>query len=47
MKARQHYEAIVRLESGGTQAISYAAEAAFRVGTRVRAENGTLVRDQP
>jgi outer membrane lipoprotein SlyB len=46
MKARKNYEAIVRLESGGIQAVSYEAEPAFRVGDRVRVENGTLVRNQ-
>jgi len=47
MKTIKHHEVIVRLESGGTQAVSYEAAPAFRVGDRVRVENGTLVRDQP
>lgn len=46
MKARKNYEAIVRLESGGIQAVSYETEPAFRVGDRVRVENGALVRNQ-
>lgn len=44
MKTARHYEVIVRLESGGSQTISYAAEPGFRVGDRVKVENGTLVR---
>lgn len=46
MKTTKHYEVIVRLESGGSQAVSYEAEPPFRAGDRVRVENGTLVRDQ-
>jgi len=46
VKTTKHYEVITRLESGGTQAVSYEAEPAFRVGDRVRVENGTLVRNQ-
>jgi outer membrane lipoprotein SlyB len=42
----RHYEVIVRLEGGGSQAVSYEAEPAFRVGDRVKVENSTLVRDQ-
>jgi len=45
MKTTKHYEVIARLESGGSQAVSYAAEPGFRVGDRVKVENGTLVRD--
>lgn len=46
LKTARHYEVITRLESGGSQAVSYEAEPAFRVGDRVKVENGTLVRDQ-
>lgn len=46
MKATKHHEVIVRLESGGSQAVSYEAEPGFRVGDKVKVENGTLVRDQ-
>ena len=46
MKTTKHYEVIARLESGGSQAVSYPAEPAFRVGDKVKVENGTLVRDQ-
>lgn len=42
MKATKHYEVLVRLENGGTQTISYAAQPVFAVGTKVRIENGTL-----
>lgn len=43
MKSTKHYEVIVRLENGGTQAIAYPAVPEFKVGDRVRVENGTLV----
>lgn len=46
MKTTKHHEVIVRLESGGTQAISYEAVPGFKVGDKVRVENGTLVGDQ-
>jgi outer membrane lipoprotein SlyB len=45
MKATKHYEVIVRLENGGTQAVAYPAVPEFKVGDRVRVENGTLVRN--
>lgn len=47
MKGTRHYEVIVRLEGGGTQAASYDAAPGFTVGDKVRVENGTLVRNQP
>ena len=43
MKTTKHYEVVVRLENGGTQMVSYPSEPAFRVGNRVRVENGSLV----
>ncbi|MBE0620310.1 MAG: glycine zipper 2TM domain-containing protein [Burkholderiales bacterium] len=43
VKKTTHYEVTVRLQGGGTQTISYAAAPAFRVGDKVRVENGTLV----
>lgn len=46
VKTNKHYEVVVRLENGGSQTISYAAEPGFQVGTRVKVENGVLVRDQ-
>lgn len=42
--ASHYYEVVVRLESGGTQTISYAEAPGLAVGTRVRIENGNLVR---
>lgn len=38
-----HYEVVTRLESGGTQTITYTAPPAFKVGDRVRIENNLLV----
>jgi outer membrane lipoprotein SlyB len=46
VKKTKHYEAIVRLQGGGTRAVSYEAEPGFRMGDKVRVVNGTLVRDQ-
>lgn len=40
----KHYEVVVRLENGGTQTISFPADPGLAVGTRIRVENGTLVR---
>ncbi len=39
----RHYDVTVRLQGGGSQTVSYATEPAFRVGDKVRVENGTLV----
>lgn len=41
-KTTRHYEVIVRLENGGTQAITYTEPPPFAVGARVKAENGTF-----
>jgi len=43
VKKTKHYEVFVRLQGGGVQTISYATEPAFKVGDKVRVENGTLV----
>jgi ABC-type transporter MlaC component/outer membrane lipoprotein SlyB len=43
MKTTRHYEVVVRLESGGTQMVSYPAEPTLKVGNRVRVENGAFV----
>jgi outer membrane lipoprotein SlyB len=43
MKTSKHYEAVVRLENGGSQTFSYAAQPAFAVGARVKVESGVLV----
>ena len=39
----KQYEVLVRLQGGGSQAISYPAQPAFQVGDKVRVEAGTLV----
>lgn len=38
----RHYDVVARLRSGGTQTISYATEPGFKVGDKVRVENGAL-----
>lgn len=43
MKTTRHHEVIVRLENGGTQAVAFEAAPGFRVGDKVRVENGALV----
>ena len=42
MKTTKHYEVVVRLESGGTQTITYAAQPPFAVGAKVKLENNAL-----
>jgi len=46
MKTKKHYEVITRLENGGTQAVPYETDPGYKVGDKVRVENGTLVRNQ-
>ncbi len=41
-KTTKHYEVQVRLENGGTQTITYAAQPSFAVGARVKVANGAL-----
>lgn len=43
MKTTKHFEALVRLENGGVQTVSYETQPPFMVGAKVRVENGTLV----
>jgi outer membrane lipoprotein SlyB len=43
VKTSKHFDVVVRLENGGTQTVSYPAQPAFGVGSRVRIENGVLV----
>ena len=39
----RHFDVTARLSGGGTQTISFATEPAFKVGDKVRVENGTLI----
>jgi outer membrane lipoprotein SlyB len=41
----QHYEVVVRFTNGGTQAVTYENDPGFRVGEKVKVNNGVLVRD--
>jgi len=43
VKKTTHYEVVTRLESGGTQTITYDTAPQFRVGQRVRVEGNALV----
>ncbi len=45
VRKTRHYDVIARLQDGGSQTVSYATEPAFKVGDKVRVENGTLVPD--
>ena len=45
VRKTKHYEVTTRLLGGGSQTISYETEPLFRVGDKVRVENGTLVPD--
>lgn len=42
VKTAKHYEVLVRLENGGAQTITYAAQPGFAVGAKVKVENGAL-----
>jgi outer membrane lipoprotein SlyB len=43
VRSTKHYEVVVRLSNGGTQAFSYSRQPPLSVGSRVRVENGGLV----
>ena len=43
VKKAKHYDVIVRLHDGGTQTVTYPTAPAFRVGDKVKVENGVLV----
>ena len=40
-----HYDVVVRMDGGGSQTVSYAAQPGFSAGSHVRVENGTLVQN--
>ncbi len=46
VKKTTHYEVLTRLQGGGMQTITYATQPPFRVGDKVRVENGVLVSNQ-
>ena len=39
---KRHYEVVTRLEGGGAQTISYENEPSFKVGDKVRVDNGVM-----
>ena len=41
----QVFEVVTRLEGGGAQTISFPTDPGYKVGDRVRVENGALVRN--
>lgn len=43
VKKTTHYEVVTRLESGGTQSVSYATPPPFKTGDRVKIEGNVLV----
>jgi len=43
VKKSKHYDVTARLQGGGTQTVAFATEPSFKVGDKVRVENGTLV----
>ena len=43
VRKETHYEVVTRLESGGTQTVTYATQPPFRIGDRVRIEGNLLV----
>lgn len=42
VKTTKHYEVVVRLENGGTQTLTYAAQPPFAVGAKVKVDGSTL-----
>ncbi|HTN64629.1 MAG TPA: glycine zipper 2TM domain-containing protein [Burkholderiaceae bacterium] len=44
-KKTVQYEVLVRLQNGGTQTVSFAADPGYRVGEKVRVADGGLMRD--
>ena len=45
VRKSRHYDVITRLRDGGAQTTSYPVEPAFKIGDKVRVENGALVPD--
>jgi hypothetical protein len=45
-RSSSHYEVVVRYANGGNQTIVYENDPGYRVGERVRVNDGALVRDQ-
>lgn len=45
VRKSNHYEVLVRLDSGATQTVSFAAEPGYRVGDKVKINNGVIVRN--
>jgi len=45
VRKTQHYEVLVRLQNGGTQTVTYAADPGYRIGDKVRITDGVLARD--
>lgn len=41
----EHHEVVVRFANGGTQTVAYENDPGYRVGDKVRVNNGTLVRE--
>jgi outer membrane lipoprotein SlyB len=42
----QHYEVVIRFANGGSQVVSYENDPGFRVGEKVKINNGVLSRDE-
>lgn len=45
-KASEHHEIVIRFANGGTQTLTYEADPGYRVGDKVKINNGVLARDQ-
>lgn len=45
MRKSNHYEVRVRLDSGATQAVTFAADPGYRVGDKVKINDGVIVRN--
>lgn len=44
-RTSNHYEVLVRLQNGATQTVTFAAEPGFRVGDKVKINDGVIVRN--